>query len=50
MSKARREELNSIKRRGEILEKLEKQAKLFQDSDIRVLGEPDVYYGPELPF
>ena len=50
MSKARREELNSINRRGEILEKLEKQAKLFQDSDIRVLCEPEVYYGPELPF
>ena len=50
MSKARREELNSINRRGEILEKLKKQAKLFQDSDIRVLSEPEVYYGPELPF
>ena len=50
ISKARREELNSIKRRAEILEKLEKQAKLFQDSDIRVLCEPEVYYGPELPF
>ena len=50
MSKARREELNSIKRRSEILEKLEKQTKLFQDSDIRVLREPETYYGPELPF
>ena len=50
MSKARREELNSINRRGEILEKLKKRAKLFQDSDIRVLSEPEVYYGPELPF
>ncbi|MBQ4390085.1 MAG: site-specific DNA-methyltransferase [Bacteroidales bacterium] len=50
ISKARREELNSINRRGEILEKLEKQAKLFQDSDIRVLCEPEAYYGPELPF
>src|SRR5574344_979990 len=50
ISKARREELNSIKRRAEILEKLEKQAKLFQDSDIRVLCEPEAYYGPELPF
>ena len=50
MSKARREELNSINRRREILEKLEKQAKLFQDSDIRVLCEPEAYYGPELPF
>ena len=50
MSKARREELNSINRRGEILEKLEKQAKLFQDNDIRVLSESGAYYGPELPF
>ena len=50
MSKARREELNSINRRGEILKKLEKQAKLFQDRDIRVLFEPETYYGPELPF
>ena len=50
MSKARREELNSIDRRGELLKKLEKQAKLFQDSDIRVLSEPEPYYGPELPF
>lgn len=49
MSKARREELNSIKRREEILEKLEKQAKLFQDSSVRVLCEP-VAYGYELPF
>ena len=50
MSKARREELNSINRRGEILEKLKKRAKLFQDSDIRVLSEPEVYYGPEPRF
>ena len=48
--KARREELNSINRRREILDKLEKQAKLFQDRDIRVLCEPEAYYGPELPF
>ncbi len=50
MSKTRREELNSIKRRRELLEKLDKQAKLFQDSDIRVLNEPEAYFGPELPF
>ena len=50
MSKARREELNSFKRRDELIKKLERQAKLFQDSDIRVLSEPEVYYGPELPF
>ncbi len=50
ISKARREELNRIKRRGELLGKLEKQAKLFQDKDIRVLNESEPYYGPELPF
>jgi site-specific DNA-methyltransferase (adenine-specific) len=50
ISKARREELNKIERRRELLDKLEKQAKLFQDSDIRVLCEPEPYYGPELPF
>lgn len=50
MSKARREELDIIRRRGEMLEKLDKQAKLFQDSDIRVIYEPEIYYGQELPF
>lgn len=50
ISKARREELNSIKRRQEILDKLDKQAKLFQDNDIRVLNELGAYYGPDLPF
>ncbi len=50
MSKARREELDCIERRGELLKRLEGQAKLFQDSDIRVLNEPEVHYGPELPF
>ena len=50
ISKARREELNSISRRQEILDKLDRQAKLFQDDDIRVLNEPSAYYGPDLPF
>ena len=45
-----KKEMARIKRRAEILEKLEKQTKLFQDSDIRVLYEPEVYYGPGLPF
>ena len=49
ISKARREELNSIKRRQEILDKLDRQAKLFQDNDIRVLNELGAYYGPDLP-
>lgn len=50
ISKARREELNSIKRRQEILDKLDRQAKLFQDNDIRVLNELGAFYGPDLPF
>ena len=50
MSKARREELNSVNRRGGILEKLQKQARLFHDSGVRVMREPDAYYGTELPF
>lgn len=33
-----------------ILAKLEKQAKIFQDNDIRVLCELKICYGPELPF
>lgn len=47
---ARREELNSYPIRGEYLEKLQHQAKLFEDKDIRVLSEPHSYYGPDLPF
>ena len=50
MSKARREELNEYSRRDYFLDKLQKQAKLFQDKDIRVLGEPEVYYYRDLPF
>lgn len=53
MSKARREELNNNNRRYELLEKLEKQTKIFQDSNLRNmcnLRDPEAYYGPELPF
>lgn len=50
ISKARREELDNWSLRTEYLEKLQKQAKLFEDKDIRVLSEPPVYYGEELPF
>ena len=50
LSKARREELNSYAIRGEYLKKLQNQAKLFEDKDIRVLNEPQLYFGPELPF
>lgn len=50
LSKSRREELNDNTRREFYLDKLQKQAKLFEDKDIRVLGEPPIFYGPELPF
>ena len=50
ISKARREELDNLSLRTEYLEKLQKQAKLFEDKDIRVLGEPPVYFGAGLPF
>ena len=50
LSKSRREELNDNSRREYYLDKLQKQAKLFEDKDIRVVGEPPIFYGPELPF
>lgn len=50
MSKARRQELDNLSLRTDYLERLQKQAKLFEDKDIRVLSEPAVFYGPELPF
>ncbi len=50
MSKARREELNNYSRIDFYLNKLQKQAKLFQDNDIRVIGEKELEYGRELPF
>lgn len=50
ISKARREELDELSISTEFLEKLQKQAKLYEDSEIRVLSEPPAYYGDELPF
>lgn len=50
MSKARREELKDYTLRGDYLGKLQEQAKLFQDKDIRVLRERPPYNGPDLPF
>ena len=50
LSKARREELNDFSRRDYYLAKLEKQAKLFQDREIRILGEPELKYTRSLPF
>ena len=50
MSKARKEEIEGAGKREEYTSRLEKQSKLFQDKDIRVLEEQSVDYGPELPF
>ena len=50
MSQARREELNSIAKKMEYLDRLQKQAKLFQDSEVKVLRDSGAYYGPDLPF
>lgn len=50
MSKARREEINDISKRTLYLEKLQKQAQLFEDKEIQALNEPLVEYGQDLPF
>ena len=50
ISKARKEEINDREKVVEYLERLQKQAKLFEDKEIRVLGEEASYYGSELPF
>ena len=50
ISKARKEEINDREKVIEYLERLQKQAKLFEDKEIRVLGEEASYYGRELPF
>ena len=50
MSKARREEINDISKRTMYLEKLQKQAQLFEDNEIKVINEPLVEYRKDLPF
>ena len=50
LSKARKEEITDREKVVEYLERLQKQAKLFEDKEIRVLGEEASYYGSELPF
>lgn len=44
MSKARREEINDISKRTLFLEKLQKQAQLFEGKEIQPLNEPLVEY------
>ena len=50
MSKARREEINDVSKRVLYLEKLQKQAQLFEDKEIHFINEPFVEYGQDLPF
>ena len=50
LSKARREEINDTSKRTLYLEKLQKQAQLFEDNEIQVLYEPCAEYGQDLPF
>ena len=50
LSKARREEINTLSVRTDYLERLQKQAKLFKDNEVRVLNEKTFYYSQELPF
>lgn len=50
MSRDRREELENGLVREDYLHRLQHQAKIFEDKDIRVLTEPAQYYGTDLPF
>ena len=50
LSMVRREEINDPSKRTLYLEKLHKQAQLFEDKDIQVLNEPFLEYGMDLPF
>ena len=50
LGKARREEINDTSKRILYLEKLQKQAQLFEDDEIKVVNEPFVEYGQDLPF
>ena len=50
LSKSRREEINDTLKRILYLEKLQKQAQLFEDNEIQALKEPIIAYGQDLPF
>ena len=50
LSKARREEINDISKRTLYLEKLQKQAQIFEDNEIQAINEPSVEYRIDLPF
>ena len=50
LSKARREEINDASKRSLYLEKLQKQAQLFENKEIQAFYEPCAEYVQELPF
>ena len=50
LSIKRKNEIKDPVKREEILLKLNKQSELYQDKEVRVLGEEQVGYGEELPF
>lgn len=50
LSIKRKNEIEDPVKREEILLKLNKQSELYQDKEIRVLGEEQAGYGEELPF
>lgn len=47
---ARKQEISSIAKTKEYLDKLQKQARLFTDKDIRVFNDPAFSYDRDLPF
>lgn len=50
LSVNRKHEIESETIRLDYLERLDKQSKIFQDKDVKVLSESTLMYGPELPF
>ena len=50
LSIKRKNEIEDPVKREEILLKLNKQSELYQDKEVRVLGEEQAGYGQELPF
>ena len=50
LSIKRKNEIEDPVKREEILLKLNKQSELYQDKEVRVLGEEQAEYGRELPF
>lgn len=50
LSIVRRDEINDSSKRTLYLEKLQKQAPLFEDCESGSFKEPYAYYGQELPF